>query len=158
MSRDWTPRELFTLDRFMTKERGESLRDAELEWYDKDGNKIENENEKIRKTTKKRYPELTFLFDGFPRLYTRHHDKEHLEYYDKIEGIIRTLESEAYPRTDEEIFVQKWFTGKLDRDYYYNLHNNQEFEDYLDEHLSSLSLEKSLSEVKSKNKNETERD
>ena len=72
MGRDWTPQEMYMRDKYTKEEFGEALRDAEFEWIDsKTGERtplISLEHKKIGKM----FPETSFLFDDFYRLYDKY--------------------------------------------------------------------------------------
>ena len=72
MGRDWTPQEMYMRDKYTKEEFGEALRDAEFEWIDsKTGERtplVSPEHKKIGKM----FPEISFLFDDFFRMYDKY--------------------------------------------------------------------------------------
>ena len=72
MSRDWTPQEMYMRDKYTKEEFGEALRDAEFEFINsKTGERtplISPEHKKIGKM----FPEISFLFDDFYRMYDKY--------------------------------------------------------------------------------------
>lgn len=142
MSRDWTPAELYIADKAMAKEYGRSLRESELMFVDTNsGEKVPLSNKQARAD----YPELSFLFGEFDRLYESYKDDKALRaLFDRFEVVLVETEKllggeiphskELYKMGEKEFLsqpvetvVREWFLGRLDSDFYYNERNNAAF-------------------------------
>lgn len=129
MSRDLTPQELFLID----YQGHNKLRAATLEFVGEDGTKQRLDNH----LAKDRYPELSFLYNGFDELYKKHSsDEKVLAVLDKLEEAIvgveqETLNGELPFTTPFDETVRKWFNGELDEHFYYNDENDRLFEEFV---------------------------
>ncbi len=146
MSRDWCPAELFIADRAVKRERGYSLRETEFSLVNaENGAQTPLTNKQARAD----YPELSFLYGGFDRLYEEYSDNKAMRaVFDRFEKALieaeKVLETEV-PLSKElylmderefltqsvETVVQEWFLGRLDSNFYYNECNNAAFRVFL---------------------------
>ena len=125
MSRDFTPRELYLVE----KEMKPSLRDIKI---------VNDKGEEIifSKTpegAKERYPELTFLvsdqeslFGSADTIVDLTEDRKRV--LDAIEEKIQNIEEgNGLNEEDPFLFVEQWFCGKLDPNFYYREENERLF-------------------------------
>lgn len=132
MSRDWTPYEMWNVEKRMAAE-GHSMREAEYMFV----NMLTGERTplipKEQKEIGKQYPTLSFLFDGWYKIYT---DMKNEVVRDKTftlyENTLRAVICE-----DEDVdvvlpstlfaydLVKLWYFGKLDPNFYYREQNNE---------------------------------
>ena len=132
MSRDWCPRELYFADKHMAAQ-GYSMRDSDFMFVNTaTGEKIPLKSEE-EKTIGKNFPNLSFLLDGWYRVYssmtnTEARDNLFKLYENTLSAIIVEDEdvSFAVPHTIFEYdTIIKWYCGKLDKGFYYNERNNE---------------------------------
>ena len=149
MSRDFTPRETYEVDRHFVSIGKESLRTAEIRLVDATGREIPLGSELSRSDAwqeqKKKYPELAFLMGDNTELIKTilAHDNERAgAYFAKIEETIVRVEqyyhdnvsklplreTDSFLITDEDfVFVEKWYLGMLDEGFYYHEENDRLF-------------------------------
>ena len=147
MSRDLKPVEIYFLDQTHTQvfhEKG--LRNLSVTWC-VDGKKITEPL--ISPETKERYPELSFLFDEFKKIYENHKSSDAaLSVLDEVERCLRETELAAderpdyageIPSSEGNLSVQEtvkaWFYGKLDPSFYYSQDNNRLFKEFVEEKI-----------------------
>jgi hypothetical protein len=122
MSRSWTPKEMFYVDKEMAKS-GKSFRDNRLVLVDE---KTGEETQLNNHLAVGRYPELSFLFDLFDDLYIKSEGRACiLKVFDEYEAALVRAENGDAPKTEIEKTVEKWYNGKLDDSFYYNDWNNK---------------------------------
>lgn len=132
MSRDWTPYELWNVEKRMSAE-GNSLRNANYMFVDMvTGEKtplIPEEQKKIGEN----YPILSFLFDDWYRIYTKMdnetvRDKVFTLYENTLKAIINE-DDDANVTVSPTFFaydpVKLWYFGQLDPHFYYREYNNE---------------------------------
>lgn len=132
MSRDWTPRELYAVDEYLNNR----LRNGAITW-NIGGEDVRLDNH----IAKDRYPELSFLLNGFASLYKSIADNENAKsFLDAVEGVLVKLEagmgkgdnaSEEIPEGFEA--VREWFQGEPS--FYYSERNNEMFTAWLNEQM-----------------------
>lgn len=136
MSRDFTPEQLFLAD----YSQKNALRNSTITWESPQGDTIRVDNHLV----KDRYPELSFLYDGFDELYKRYSDSDKvLDVLDKIEKSITEAEVECLsgelPFTTEfDTTVQAWFKGELDANFYYHEENDRLFSEFIEKQIEAL--------------------
>ncbi len=145
MSRDWTPCELYLVDRHLTETEGRRLRDTEITIHF-DGKEFPYGYPEA----KAKYPELTFLFGKFGSLYDEYKDnKKANALFEQMEIALVDAEKKLLEHTsvapkdfgsyDTEDLLQKsvgdiveeWFYGRLDVSFYYSEVNDKAFLDYI---------------------------
>lgn len=132
MSRDWTPCEMWNVEKHMSAE-GHSMRDANYIFVNMiTGEKtplIPDEQKKIGKN----YPMLSFLFEDWYKIYTKMgdeivRDRTFALYENTLRAVINEEEDldVVVPST---LFaydlVKLWYFGKLDPNFYYRERNNE---------------------------------
>lgn len=152
MSKDFRPCDLYIADKVIKEKEGKGLRDLKVVW------KNPNTNDEIiigNEEAKKEYPEMSFLFDDFNKLYEESKDnKNALKLFDDFEEALCVIETEfdagqksadlrLYVKEDisnEPVkdVVQEWFYGRLDSNFYYNEWNNRLLTDYMKEKIDNL--------------------
>lgn len=136
MSRNWTPREQYLADKYMTANGHKSLRNQNfIITYNNVSKPMMSAKEmKVRA----QYSELGFLFDNLYILYNKM--KEHPRYRNRvlseIDNQIKSLENNELKGVDS--IVEKWFNGKLDEHFYYSERNNEVFGNYILEKYKEL--------------------
>lgn len=148
MSRDWTPREQYYIDKSTFQNRGYSLRNTmeSLKLVAADGTETPFYRESDLETLRA-YKELGFLFgDSLLRI------KKHTasmpekaasvlnETEEELERIIAADEKNE-PLDGFDQSLVKWFYGKLSNSFYYNERNNQELVDILYEKITGKEFE-----------------
>jgi hypothetical protein len=148
MSRDWTPREQYYVDKSTSQSRGYSLRNTieSLKLVAADGTETPFYRESDLETLRA-YKELGFLF-GDSLLRIKKHTASMPE---KAASVLKETEEEleriiAADEKNEPLdgFDQslvRWFYGKLSNSFYYNERNNQELVDILYEKITGKKLE-----------------
>ena len=104
MSRDWSPKELYEVD----KARNKDLRHSVITWS------VNGENVRIDNyLAKDRYPELSFLLDKFDRVYQQAQaSEEALHFLDKVENALVQCEQGQHIEPAFDV-VSKWFNGEF---------------------------------------------
>ena len=132
MSRDWTPREQYYIDKSLSRNKGYSMRETmeSLKFLEADGTETPFFKESDLETLRA-YKELGFLFgDSLLEI------KKHTAFMPgKAASVLKATEEEleriiAADEKNEPLdgFDQslvKWFYGKLSNSFYYNERNNQ---------------------------------
>ena len=140
MSRDWTPRETYLMDKYFQQTKNISLRGQPITMW------IKETDEKVRvdnHLATNRYPELSFLLDGFDAIYSKYQvSPAALKKLDDIELTIQMLEDdkskEKMPMKFKDIdFICKWFNGETEDYFYSSGRNNNIFTEWLVEKLDS---------------------
>ena len=133
MSRDWTPQQLWHVDRYLEKEKGGSLKDMNMiiSYNGKEELMFSEQDMKLKKT----YPHLTFLFDYALDLYKNAKDETKRDkvflYLESELAHIIALDEAGESYSSENDTIVKWYEGKLSDYFYYNSENNNLFADYV---------------------------
>jgi len=133
MSRDWTPRELFYVDRERILSGAQSFRKMRIEYHIQDENGVErtfsNDDDPFRVRVKYQFPELCFLGDNkmINFICDNTSNPRVMEVISEYERQLQDLEK----RDVEGMFVtptndlEKWYDGKLDPSFYYGEYNTE---------------------------------
>lgn len=156
MSRDWRPIELLLVDKEMS-EKGDSLRNSRITFnsVNENGEKISTSltNEKAREL----YPEASFLFSNFDKLYTQNHSKEACKVYEDFEKALKQaitnheeigdlpedkklylLDEKEFLNQTAEMVAEEWFYGRLDSNFYYSTENDKAMLSFIQDKLSKI--------------------
>lgn len=139
MSKDFTPYELYRIDREFVERGGQSLRVLGITLNNGDASRGKSTKESghtILKNlqgtfSRRQYKELGFLFDNFYMAYKvmYKHPKLRKQVLDSIEKQLREIERQQ--NTEDNSIVGLWFYGKLDPNFYSNTENNELFFEYI---------------------------
>lgn len=148
MSRDWTPREQYYIDKSTSQNRGYSLRNTieSLKLVAADGTETPFYSESDLETLRA-YKELGFLF-GNSLLAIKKHTASmpgkaasvFKETEEELERIIAADEKNE-PLDGFDQSLVRWFYGKLSASFYYNERNNQELVNILYERITGKEFE-----------------
>lgn len=139
MSKDWTPRQLFLVDRYLQKEKGNGFRNIlETTTVSFNGETSPYFTEREIES-RKLFPEFSFLFNGYTRLWEdfSEHPEIRADIFKKVEETLLAIEKSE---VEEEMFsfgtrlqemTFRWFDGKLDPCFYYSTYNDEAFYDFL---------------------------
>ena len=139
MSRDWTPQELNSADKYMVETHGKSLRYTRLYLIQPDGTKIPTESDNIVRM-RSQYKELGFLYDKLPETYIalskhpKYRNRVLREIEEKLEYYV--LHNNSNGNDSDPIWL--WYIGKLDSNFYYNQYNNELLHEYIIEQVNKL--------------------
>jgi hypothetical protein len=136
MSRDWTPQELWHVEKHMV-ERGKSMRESSIFFVDaKTGEEIPLISKK-EKEIGKSYPVLSFLFEDWYKIYIGMEDEDarHRTFCYMEQALKATIAEEEgkpfnFPLESFKI-VKFWYRGELDTNFYYRERNDEKFADYI---------------------------
>ena len=132
MSRDWTPREQYYIDKSISRNKGYSMRESmkSLKFVEADGTETPFFGESDLGTLRA-YKELGFLFGDSLLEITKHTASMPekaasvlKETEEELERIIAADEKNE-PLDGSDQSLVKWFYGKLSDSFYYNGRNNQ---------------------------------
>lgn len=144
MSKDFTPYELYRIDKEFVARGGQSLRVLGVTLNTGDASKGGHTKIKNLQGTFSRiqYKELGFLFDNFYMAYKvmSKHPKLRKQVLDSIEKQLREIERQQ--NTEDNSTVGLWFYGKLDPNFYSNTENNELFFEYIMKEYNRLIDEK----------------
>lgn len=137
MSRSWTPQELYHMDKYLQREQGKSLRESQVLFIKPNGERVPLEDKQTL-NVRNQYKELGFLFDILPTTYKilEKHPKYRKKVLDRIETHLKEIE-ELKSGNDKDV-VWLWYTGKLDKNFYYNSYNNELFMEYIINEVNKL--------------------
>ena len=136
MSKDFTPYELYRIDRELVARGMMSLRQLNITFkVDEKLSQNGNRQKKVKNLqgtfSRRQYKELGFLFDNFYMAYKTmsKHPSIRKKVLTNIETQLREIERQKNP--DDNSVVGLWFYGKLDPNFYYNTENNELFFEYI---------------------------
>ena len=138
MSRDWTPRELHYADLGCKQETGKYLHDTTFHWM---LNGKEIPSPEYEKEIKEKFPNLSFLLDGFMSMYHENYSTTYGEEVctaieDELKSIVdndidfKNILYDIHPHDFYGIslsFVKEWYMG--DGQYYQGENNRRMFDD-----------------------------
>ena len=125
MSKDFTPRECWAANSYMTKQTGSGFLDSELAIYNANGEKIEYMSPAER-IFRKSVPILGTCFDPLWTWHIQHNDKIGDDIIENCEAILnRYVNAPDDNRLPVKLLPEAWFEGRLDKAFYYNKNNNK---------------------------------
>lgn len=128
MSKSWTPKELYLVDSYLSKQ-GNSLRNTTVIQINADGTKTpvcSKEEQQARAL----YKELGFLYNSFYSVYLVMKDHPRYRKHVLTELEARLVEYEN-GKVNEKDTLYLWFDGKLDTNFYYSDENDRLFGEYI---------------------------
>lgn len=148
MSRDWTPYEMWNVEKQMANE-GHSMREANYVFVNMiTGERtplISNEEKEIGRN----YPMLSFLFEDWYKIYTKMEnesvrDKTFSHFEAIVKAVVDKYDGLYYEVPDGRFaydLAKLWYFGKLDPNFYYREQNNEVLADSIWE-FYELEIEK----------------